>query len=263
MNGKRTYWQLLLASAGVGLLITNCTVKSASDSGTCTVGSKTSGCTCAGNVIGSQTCLADGTYGACVCAAENGGTGGSTSTTGGTTSTNGGTSNGGSTATTTAGSGGYAGSSGGTTGEAGAAAIDPTDCGACLATLCPTQWQACEADPQCLSAMTDGSGQYERIIACVDGQRANGLVKRDVVRGCGVTIGASPDPDLISAWAPEGMAATTTNLLNCMADAPGAAPASWANDDANYPLDAQMVPQPAPWPAGTCAKLACTSQITN
>jgi len=156
-------------------------------------------------------------------------------------------------------------------GAAGTANIDPTDCGACLATLCPKQWAASEAANEtssssgeyCLSKNTDGTGQYERIIKCVDGQRASGLVKRDVVRGCGVTIGASPDADLISAWAPEGMAPATTNLLNCMADAPGAQPASWANDDANYPLDKDNVPQPAPWAAGTCAKLACTSQITN
>ena len=86
-----------------------------------------------------------------------------------------------------------------------------------------------------------------------------GLVKRDVVRGCGVTIGASADPDVISSWAPEGMDPVTTDLLNCMADAPGAAPASWANDDRNYPVDGNDMINPTPWPDGTCAKLACTS----
>jgi len=128
-----------------------------------------------------------------------------------------------------------------------------------LADRCAKEYAACDADPKCISADLDGTGQYERIAACIDTERVKGVVKRDVVRGCGVTIGASPDPDVISAWAPENMAATTTNLLNCMADAPGADPASWANDDRNYPVDGNDMINPTPWANGTCAKDACAS----
>jgi hypothetical protein len=87
------------------------------------------------------------------------------------------------------------------------------------------------------------------------------LVKRDVVRGCGVTMGASAKPNYDDLWAPTNMAPTTTALMNCMADAPGAAPASWANDDDNFPVDANDNINPTPWPAGTCAKDACTSAL--
>lgn len=258
MNEK-SYRKFFVGTLGAGLLITNCTIKNASDdgaagngSGTCTPGSKITGCTCTGNVVGSQTCLADGTYAACSCAtSSDGGSGGAAA--GGATVTGGASSTGGA-------SGGASGA-----GEAGAgdSGIDPTDCEGCLATLCTTQWQACEADPVCLSAMTDGTGQYEEIIACINKARASGLVKRDVVRGCGVSIGESAEPDY-SPWAPPSMAQTTTDLMNCMADAPGTPTAqagAWANDDTNYPVDDMDVIQPAPWPAGTCAKLACTSAI--
>jgi hypothetical protein len=112
------------------------------------------------------------------------------------------------------------------------------------------------ADEQCFSANSDGSGEYEAISTCIELARADGLVKRDAVRGCGVTFGASPDPDLASDWAPQTMAATTTDLLNCLATSNGLPTnADWANDLAtNFPNN-----MPAPWPEDSCAKLACTS----
>ncbi|MEO8903653.1 MAG: hypothetical protein ABI488_15330 [Polyangiaceae bacterium] len=271
MNSKRSMWQLFLTGASVGLLVTNCTIKTASDTGSgddtssdgCSTGKKKTGCQCSGDLTGYQVCSSDGIYGSCVCpdgttsigGASNSGAGASnsgagTSTDGGATSTDGGA---------TSADGGATSADAGSGGEGGALVIDPTDCGSCLARLCAAQFDACDANPNCISANVDGSGQYERIVACIDKERVNGLVKRDVVRGCGVTIGVSSDPDVISSWAPENMDPATTDLLNCMADAPGAVPASWANDDANYPVGSA----PTPWPAGTCAKLACTSQITN
>jgi len=284
MNGKRAYWKLLMASAGVGLLITNCTIKSATDAGTagsgdgaCTVGSRHAGCTCTGNVIGAQTCLADGTYGACVCATDTGGTGG-TSSVGGTSSTGGSAMVGaaGEPVTTFGGAGGYAGSiavagSGGPGGVAATACdtgLKSDDCYDCLSKLCAAQWDACAADnettvaqpgdPYCLSqGMSADPGQIELILNCVANERAKGLVKRDVVRACGATTGDSADPQYF-LWAPEDMTPATKDLMNCMADAPSTAPAdagAWANDPNNFPEDGGAL---APWPACTCAKISCT-----
>jgi len=284
MNGKRSYWKLLVAAAGAGLLITNCTVTTSDSgsggtgSGTCTVGSKITGCTCAGNVVGSQTCLTDGTYGACVCASsETGGSGGSTSATGGGSSAGSagtGTSTGGSHAGGTSSTGGYAGSAIGAAGEGGAAAcdagIDPTDCYSCLNALCMKQWSACVAEtektvtqgaPYCMSSMQDGSGQIERVLDCITTERAKGLVKRDVVRACGATVGDSPDPQFF-LWAPEEMTQATTDLMNCMADAPGTPTAmagAWAHPP-NISDDENATPL-KPWDDCTCAKISCTSGL--
>ena len=251
MNSMRSMWKLFVGVAGLGLLVNNCTIKTDDNgsagagnasSGACSpIGSKKQGCICAGNLTSYQVCTAEGIYGACVCDDVSGG--GATSTAGAT-------------------------SYGGAVGDSGAAAVGDAGTGGnvvyatcedCLADRCQRQFDACNADPTCISANIDGSGQYERIAACINKERVNGLVKRDVVRGCGVTIGVSADPDVISEWAPEGMDPVTTDLLNCMADAPGAAAASWANDDANYPVDGNDMINPTPWPAGTCAKDACTS----
>ena len=251
MNSMRSMWKLFVGVAGMGLLITNCTIKTDDStssagagntaSGECTAGKKFSGCTCAGNVVSYQICTAEGIYGACVCD--------DTSAAG---SSSGGASSAG--ATSTAGAAPI-----GDAGAGGEAPVVYATCEDCLADRCQKEFDACDADPNCISADVDGSGQYERIAKCINAERVNGLVKRDVVRGCGVTIGANPMADVVSEWAPEGMAATTTNLLNCMADAPGADPASWANDDANYPVTGNDMINPTPWPAGTCAKDACTS----
>ena len=259
MNSKRSMWKLLVGVVSVSFLVTNCTIKSASDDG-CTPGKKKV-CTACNGVTGSQTCQDDGTYGDCVCpGSEN--NGGSSSSSGGSSSTGGSnTSSGGKSAA--AGYGGSAPAEGGASpadgGEGGAGPVVYADCLDCLADRCAKEYAACDADPECISTDLDGSGQYERIAKCIDKERIKGVVKRDVVRGCGVTLGVSPDPDVISAWAPEDMAATTTNLLNCMADAPGAKAASWANDDANYPVDKNDMINPTPWADGTCAKDACAS----
>ena len=267
MNSKLSMWKLIFGVAGMGLLITNCTIKTESDngdnagsgntaSGTCTPGKKVNGCTCSGNVIGYQLCSDEGTYGACVCA----------------TNTEGGASSGG--ATSYAGGAGAAAVNGGATtvGDAGAGGdpglvIDPTDCGTCLATLCAPEWAACEADnettvltagdPYCLSQGTTAApGQMELILDCIATERANGLVKRDAVRACGSSIGQSADPDFF-VWAPPDMTPATEAVMNCMADAADEdMPGDWANDPTNYPAAG-----PLPWNDMTCAKLACTSKL--
>lgn len=270
MNSKLSMWKLICGVAGMGLLITNCTIKTESDnganagsgntaSGTCTPGTKVTQCTCAGNTIGSQTCLQDGTYGACVCA----------------TNTEGGASSGG--ATSYAGGAGVAAVNGGASmvGDAGAGGdpgpvIDPTDCGSCLATLCPLEWAACEADnetkvtttgdPYCLSQGKKAApGQMEQILVCIATERAKGVVKRDAVRACGSTLGKSADPQFFE-WPPADNAMTpaTEAVMNCMADKSDEVDnqGAWATDPANYPPAG-----PLPWDDMTCAKLACTSKL--
>src|SRR5450631_2015213 len=262
MNSKRSIWKLLLGGASLGLFFTNCTIQNASDkgsagdtgsaatgnvaSGSCTPGKKVNGCTCTGNVIGYQTCLADGTYSGCSCAASIG--------EGGAPAENGGAS---SVAGKPSGNGGYAGTyvapaEAGSAGDAGAAGvagvqIDPTDCTGCLTQLCAPEFAACAAedennppDPQspgdyCLSSTSDGSGQIEAIMACITMERASGLVKRDVVRACGSSIGASASLTFFS-WAPKNMTASTEALMNCMADDPNETmPGAWATDSNNFP----------------------------
>src|SRR6187551_48742 len=64
MNSKRSMWKVLLGVVGVGLLVTNCTIRT--DDG-CTPGKKRNCDACENNVTGTQTCLEDGTYDACYC----------------------------------------------------------------------------------------------------------------------------------------------------------------------------------------------------
>lgn len=288
MNSKWSYLKLLVASAGASLFITNCTVTTSDGgtggtaSGTCTPGSKVTGCTCSGNVIGSQTCQQDGTFAACVCASSGeGGSGGTTTTTNTGGSSSAGTA--GTTTTTTGGTSGAAGNGNGYAGEgigeAGAggtaacdSGIDPTDCYMCLSALCTKQWAACTAetektatgDSYCISSNSDGSGQIERVFDCITGERAKGLVKRDVVRACGATIGDSPDPQYF-LWAPEEMTQATTDLMNCMADAPttpAAMAGAWAHPPnvTDDPEDPNPIPL-KPWDDCTCAKISCTSKL--
>ena len=262
MNSVRSMWKLFVGVAGLGLLVNNCTIKTDdsgsagagnASSGACSpIGAKKSGCICAGNLTSYQLCTEEGIFGACVC--DDVSVGGASSVAGGTSYAG---------ATSHAGTGGASSAGAAAVGDAGAGGdtnVVYATCEDCLADRCQKQFDACNADPTCISANVDGSGQYELIAACINKERVNGLVKRDVVRGCGVTIGASPDPDF-SLWAPAGMDPVTTDLLNCMADAPGAQAASWANDDANYPVDSNDMINPTPWAAGTCAKDACTSAL--
>lgn len=276
MNSKRSMWKLLVGVAGVGFLVTNCTIKSATDddtagagnttSGSCSpVGKKVSGCTCPGNnSVSYQLCTAEGIYGDCVCTAT--GSGGSSS--GGSSS--GGSSSGGK--SSSAGYGGSvtadAGASPAAAGDAGAGGagdvIDPTDCYGCLDQKCAPEWSDCVAEDEknpetpgnyCLSSTGDGSGQIEAVLDCIENERMNGLVKRDVVRACGSSLGQSTDPSFFQ-WPPTDMTAVTTQVLNCMADATDEVtkPGRWA-DDTNIPPSGS----PKPWLDGTCAKLACTS----
>ena len=83
---------------------------------------------------------------------------------------------------------------------------------------------------------------------------AMGLVKRDVVRACGSSIGASASLTFFT-WAPKNMTASTEALMNCMADDPNETnQGAWATDSNNFPPAG-----PLPWSDGTCAKFSCTS----
>jgi len=257
-------WKVILGLVGVGLLVTNCTIKT-EDS--CTPGEKKNCNACANGVTGNQTCGDDSTYGECFCpgSVDGGGSnaGGSSvagGSNGGASSGAGGSSGGASSGGASSGNAGEGGATSGDAGAGGDASVVYASCVDCLSDRCAAEYAACDAEPNCISTELDGSGQFERIAACINAERVKGLVKRDVVRGCGVTMGASADPNY-DQWAPTNMHPTTTALMNCMADAPGAAAASWANDDANYPVDSNDMIHPTPWPAGTCAKDACTSAL--
>jgi len=277
MNIKRSYLQLLCASAGVGLFLANCTVKESSGD-TCTKGDKTS-CQCPG-VVGHQVCGDDGTYGACICPGTDGTSGSSNSgggesstagktsggTAGKTSSTEGGagskTEGGATTAgtTTTSPGGANAGgaSEGGTAGAGGDSGILPDDCLSCLQVQCAQELDDCLNDDACGDPTT---GQYAAVFGCIENARADGLVKRDGVRGCGFTMGESPDPNTADVWAPPQMVDATTNLMNCMATSHAVTPsADWADpsNPASF-TDSNGTLTPAPWPADSCAKLSCTS----
>ena len=266
MNSKRSIWKLLVGVAGVGLLVTNCTVKS--DDG-CTEGNNKNGCECPGSAVGHQTCLADGTYGACICPSGNEGgasNGGATSA----GATNGGASVGG--AMSSSGSGGEVSSAGASeagAGGEGGIVVDPLDCYDCLTKLCATEWSDCAAEDEthpfdpsvptayCLSSDGTNPGQIELIMDCITAERAKGLAKRDAVRGCGASLGGNSNPANFK-WPPDEMTPVTEQLMNCMADAPDEMiPGTWA-DPSNFPNDV-----PAPWAAGTCAKLSCTSDLSG
>jgi len=268
MNSKRSMWKLLLGVAGVGLLVTNCTLKT--DDG-CTPGKKKSGCDCPGNAVGYQTCQDDGTYDACECPpiSNAGGSNVGGESNGG--ASNGGTASGGATnagegGAASAGEGGATSSAGegGEGGEVIAPIVDPNDCYDCLNKFCTLEWDACAAEdeknPQspgdyCLSSKLDNSGQIEKIINCIEAERDKGLAKRDVVRACGSSLGESSDPSFFE-WPPPRMTAATEGLMNCMADAPDEVdlPGRWA-DSTNIPASGS----PKPWLDMTCAKLSCTS----
>src|SRR4051812_28926602 len=97
MNIKRSYFKLLIASAGVGLFLANCTFKESDgdgkgngnggDPGTeaCTKGDKHAGCACPDALVGYQVCSSEGVYGSCVCP-DGSGTGGTSNNEGGTPS---------------------------------------------------------------------------------------------------------------------------------------------------------------------------------
>jgi hypothetical protein len=264
---KRSSFVFLFVTLGAAALFTNCTVKSVEGDGkagsssnttnntetNCTPGDSKD-CTCTNGKKGAQECKDSGSgYAACVCDGmiDTGGTGNTGDGGDGNVSTGGTTGNGGS---SYAGNSAYAGESPAADGGAGGAApveIDPVDCDACLSKLCAAEYDACDKDAVC-------PDQYGRILACITAERGDGLVKRDVVRGCGVTIGTPTSSSANGAvWPPdepEPMAQATTDLINCLASGDGN-DVSWANDDANF------TPTIVPWKDGTCAKLACTSEI--
>ena len=268
MNIKRSYFKLLIASGAVALFLANCTFKESDGEGdgsggdpgaeACTKGDKHSGCACPGALVGYQVCTSEGVYGSCVCP-DVSGTGG-TNNAGGVPSAG----NGGITSTAGAGAGGAppvtAGAGAG--GEGGADVVtfvpeDPNDCEACLKVLCKTEYDTCVADETNVPSCVD---QYAAIIGCIDDERENGLVKRDVVRACGVSVGANTTGSLNDAWAPADMLPATTDLINCLATAtsdPKGPNPDWANDiPNNFPAAG-----PTPWPADSCAKLACTARF--
>lgn len=258
-----------MASATVGLFLANCTVKNSTDE-SCEKGDVDNGCECPGNQTGYQKCNSDGVFGECICPDDNSNAGtGNTSTAGKNSSTGGTdgeggepTSTGGKTYTAGTNSGaGVASVTAGAGGEGGAAPItfvptDPNDCEECLAVLCADEKKKCDEDTSVPSSCLD---QYAAIIDCIDAERENGLVKRDAVRACGVSLGSSSTGNFNDAWAPADMLPTTTDLLNCLAtsatDPQGPNP-DWANDPNNFPAAG-----PTPWPADSCAKFSCTAKF--
>jgi hypothetical protein len=259
MKSMRSSFALLFTSLGAALLFANCTVKSVGDDGStsdkCTPG-VTQKCDCTNGDTGAQACNTKGTgFGECKCDGSITIGGSSSNTTNNNEAGDG-------TTTSNGGKGGtsYAGSSpggAGPTSEAGAGgeggeapAIDPaTDCDNCISMQCAAQYEDCAKNADC-------PDQYAAVLGCITTARGDGLVKRDVVRGCGGSLGSNPAPSTPSdfVWAPAEMDPTTTALLNCMASG-DAADVTWANSDSNF------TPTIAPWPAGTCAKLSCTSEV--
>lgn len=255
MTIKRSYFHLLFGSLGVALVLSNCTVKEDND-GSCEKGDKDVGCDCPGNASGYQECQKDGTFGSCICPDGSGGTAGTSnagapsdagSDGGGTAGTGTGGTSGGTGGASDAGADAGGASEGGAGGEA---AFMFEDCDECIATLCEDQFNACAKSEDCLD-------EYAAVSACIEEDRKNGLVTRDRVRGCGASL--DPDAPLSAPWAPMTMTQPTIDLINCMASSLEVDPPNddWANDmETNFPEG-----KPAPWPADSCAKLACTSKV--
>jgi hypothetical protein len=246
MKSKRSFLKLCAASIGTLVLVSNCVIKSSTDDGVSCSAGATVACSCEGSsVSGTKTCNSLGNaFSLCVCVSGAGGatgTGGASSTSGapgtsGTTAT-GGTGTSGSTGT-----GGVAGEAGTSGGDAGAAGSPFDNCDECVSLNCDAEFSACQGT--CLD-------QYGAIAACMEDKRTAADVKRAGLRDCGDEVLGQQAG---TAWPPPGMDPATTDLVNCMAS--GASPAnnSWA-DTTN--IDANGVS--TPWPADSCAKLACTS----
>jgi hypothetical protein len=111
---------------------------------------------------------------------------------------------------------------------------------------CGQEFDACVSDSACYTGDSSAPGQYELVVACVENLRVMQKVKRVDLRDCGI--------DAVNAtgtlWPPNGMAVTTTNIMNCMA-------MGQPND--NTWASSTNVTQP--WPTTSCAALACTSQL--
>ena len=269
MTTKRSYRHLLLGSLGVALLLSNCTVKNDEDD-RCEKGDKAVGCECPGNNTGYQQCGSTGVFGSCICpdGASGGGSSGTGAgggvsageagaSTGGTTVGSGGANEGGANEGGANEGGAGAGGVSGEGGEGGEAPFAFVDCDECVETLCADEWEACfAADDEglCLE-------QYYQVTQCIEEDRAMNNVSRDRLRGCGVTLGASADPNLVGAWAPEQMTDGTTNLINCLASSSSEVPnGDWADvNGPNFPATGG----PKPWPADSCAKLVCTSKTAD
>jgi hypothetical protein len=250
MKSARSLSNLVVAGAFVAALVSSCTIETKGDDDDET-GGKSSGAT-----GGSSATTGGGSSETGGSSTTTGGststTGGSTSTTGGSTSTTGGaiTSGGASSGAggEAGGAGGGIGGDGGQGGAGGAGGASFDDCESCLDAKCQKELDACLADPLCISDAGDGSGQYEQImVKCVDPIRTTRPVKRIDLRTCGTQVGTN---DL---WPPDGMADTTRNLINCMA--------TGVTNEAENDAWANSSNVSNPWAAGSCAKLACTSQL--
>jgi hypothetical protein len=250
MKRTRSLSMLLVSGLVVGALVSSCTIETKSGDGSGGSSSGTTGGTSSGTTGGS--------------AATTGGseanTGGSAATTGGSAATTGGsaTTTGGSSAAgaggSSAGAGGDDTQVGGNGGAANAGAggeggVSFDDCDTCLDTKCTAELDACLADTQCISDDLNGSGQYEQVVACVEGIRTTRPVKRIDLRDCGNSVGSN----LNNLWPPDEMTVATVDLINCMATgvANEAGNSAWANQ-ANVTNA---------WAPASCAKLACTSQL--
>jgi hypothetical protein len=120
-------------------------------------------------------------------------------------------------------------------------------CDTCLDMQCGPELDACLNDPICFTGDPQDPGQFEQVIACVEQKRTMQSVKRPDLRSCGLVVGTG------TGWPPDGMADTTTDVINCMATGQSMVPMnnSWA--------DQQNLSQP--WAANSCAKLACTAMV--
>lgn len=239
MKSARSLSKLLISGAAVAALVSSCTIQTKTDSNT---GGTSSGTT------GGNSATTGGS--ATTTGGAEANTGGSAVTTGGSVATTGGS------ATTPGGAGGAGGDGTGVGGNPaggedaggqGGAGFD--DCDACLDAKCTAEFDACFADSQCISDDFDGSGQFEEIIACTETIRVSRPVKRVDLRTCGTMVSNINS----TLWPPEDMTVATLNLVNCLAtgQAGEAMNNSWANE-----ANINNV-----WPASSCAKLACTSQL--
>jgi hypothetical protein len=253
MRSLRSYFALVALAVGAVVSLPDCVIKATTTD--CTAGD-TATCSCGDGKTGKRVCDSSGSFGPCSCEAvfTTVATTGSatvtvgvtvTSTTGAGGGTTGSTGAGGNAGTGYGGSGGWADS--GVKDAAGDSGPGIDACDDCMLMKCAQEFQDCLDDPICFSPDGDGSGQYEKVVNCVEQKRTIMSVKRPDLRSCGLTVGTG------SGWPPDGMADTTTNIMNCMATGQTMVPMnnSWAD-----PMNLTQ-----PWAANSCAKIACTSMV--
>jgi hypothetical protein len=247
MKRTRSLSTFLASGVAVVALVSSCTIETKSSDGS--GGSGTTGGTA--STTGGSSATTGGSEATGGASATGGAaTTGGASATGGAATTGGAASvagSGGDGSGALGGSGGAGGDGAGDAGGQGGASYD--DCDACIDARCTKEFDACLQDSVCISEEADGSGQYEQVVACVEMIRTTRPVKRADLRDCGNSVGSG----LSTLWPPEEMTVATVDLINCMATGQTneSGNSAWANQS-NITN---------PWAAGSCAKLACTSQL--